>query len=441
MTIYLPENIISFRQVFDEFCDHIIQSETDKVFYTRFFQLINRLHKHPLLEAYIVELENELKKQQQEFSIAALEAVEDYWGRLWKYHRHNLKYRKELVKIKRLITSPNEFSYSPLYIRILKKLMEFHINSRFCSSILYEVPILFRKALSDLHFASLQLNHIYPSRKGYFTKRKTKRYKMNKKDKRRILHKKIFNPETKEHHVLFKRFVERLPDALFSPKTIEFEQKFFPSGQNNFEKRQYMQIIAEDSPVFCWGKILFLKQCSLMKEPFLARKSFVGPWALIRDKAWQYAFERGEIEVLLGAKISFGQKQTLDPNSSMDGFLLCEHQIHRKDYEKYLYSLRNHIQVQLFKLENMQPKVESDPKLVLSGTLKEAFVINLASKYWKAHPLAKLDEVFEDYCLNCPKGKLLLSRYRWEQIVRERKLDPRPKDAKKRGPGKKTLQN
>jgi hypothetical protein len=66
-------------------------------------------------------------------------------------------------------------------------------------------------------------------------------------------------------------------------------------------------------------------------------------------------------------------------------------------------------------------------------------VIDLASKYWKQHPSAKQDDVFDDYLIKCPIKPL--SRPRWEQIVRQRKLDPRPPEARKRGKGKKTLQN
>jgi hypothetical protein len=67
-------------------------------------------------------------------------------------------------------------------------------------------------------------------------------------------------------------------------------------------------------------------------------------------------------------------------------------------------------------------------------------VVGLASKYWKNYPFAKHDEVFQDYCIKCPTGKIL-SRPRWDQIIRARNLDPRPPKEKKRGPGKKTSQN
>lgn len=138
--------------------------------------------------------------------------------------------------------------------------------------------------------------------------------------------------------------------------------------------------------------------------------------------------------------MSFGQKLAPEPCSSIDSFLMCEHQIHRRDYEKHLQSLKNHIHAQLFKIENMKQKAEEDLRSDLPGTQKSSFVIDLASKHWKAHPLANKDEVFNDYCIKCPASRLL-SRGRWDQIIRERKLDPRPKEAQKRGPGKKTLQN
>lgn len=77
----------------------------------------------------------------------------------------------------------------------------------------------------------------------------------------------------------------------------------------------------------------------------------------------------------------------------------------------------------------------------MPGTLPGNFVVRISKDYWKSHPLAKRDEVFDHYECNCP-AQLLLGRERWEQLVRKHKLDPRSeKDKKKRGLGKKTCKN
>ena len=89
-------------------------------------------------------------------------------------------------------------------------------------------------------------------------------------------------------------------------------------------------------------------------------------------------------------------------------------------------------------IKTPQRDSESNSNLMSEGTQKANFLIELARAYWKAYPEVKYDEVFDNYLAKCP-GKLL-SRQSWERIVRERKLDPRPSGAKKRGVAKKTLQ-
>jgi hypothetical protein len=217
-------------------------------------------------------------------------------------------------------------------------------------------------------------------------------------------------------------------------------QRCFIQGQNDHEKRLNMQMRAEINSVFCWDRISFLHQCYSVHEDYPPLKPLKGRWASVRAEAWRLAKNRCEIEVLLGAKIAFNQKLSLDPRSSIDSFLICKHQIHRKDYEAYLCSLKNHIHSQLFKTENVKKEVQGDCKLALPGTQREWFVKDLAVQSWKANPCANCQQSYEYYQLRCPPKKLL-GRERWEQIVRKYKLDPRKPNEKIRGRGKKTLQN
>ncbi len=438
MTIYLPEGVGLFRQAFDATCERISGIEKDRIFYELYLELVSCLREHTLVKDFILELEAQSAKRKEESSVAALEALEDGWMRLWKYHRHSLKHRKQLVLIKRVVTAPNEISYSQIYNRILFRMWEFRYFSPFCRFV-KEAPRLFRTVQSELNLESIRFDYAYPSREGYFSGKKIVQCKLNKKDKRRKLHKKIFSLRLMDA-MPFNRSAERVAYALFSQKIEAIEKTFFIPGQNDYEKRQNMQIMAETNPIFCWDKIQFLKICHALDNASPDLKSFKGRWFSIREAAWKCAEKRCEIEVLLGAKMSFRQKLAPEPSSSLDSLLMFEHQIHRRDYEKHLQSLKNHIHAHLFKVENMKEKAEEDLRLVLPGTQRSSFVIDLASKYWKVHPLANRDEVFNDYCIKCPTSRLL-SRERWDQIVRERKLDPRPKEAKKRGPGKKTFQN
>lgn len=439
MTIYLPYNVNLFRRAFDETCDRILRSEQDAIFYALFVQFVVILREHPLLKDCIAQLEVESAKRKKELNEASLEALEDRWKRLWKYHRKSLKHRKQLVDIKRIVTAPNVISYSPLYHRILFSMWEFCYFSplfRFMN----EAPVIARRAFSEIRFGCLHSKQ-YSSLKEMIFVRKGALSTLTKRNGKDALYTKILKTVTgPKLSQYFKWPVERLPTALFSQKLEEIEQKFLFIGQNNDEKRLNMQIMAETSFVFCWDKIRFLEKCYTMEDNFPFQKPIKGKWVVIRKLAWQIALKRCEIEVLLGTKMAWGQKLSSEPSSStVDAFLMCEHQIHRRDYEKYLRSLVNHVHALLFRVETMEQKVGTNPRHELPGTQKESFVIDLASKYWKAYPQAKYDDVFVDYSINCPATKLL-SRPRWEQIIRKHKLDPRSKDAKKRGPGKKTSQ-
>jgi hypothetical protein len=439
MTIYLPEGLNLFRQALDAACDRILRNEKDAAFYALSLELIARLQEHPLLKDYVLELEAKCEKREQEFSVAALEALEDSWMRLWKYHCHSWRHRKRLVYIKRMITAPDALSYTPVYPRILFSMREFRYHSPLCSFIDL-APQLFRKARSELNPASIRFNHFCPLREGYFANRKVVLRKLSKKDKRQHLHSKIFNPGPAGNAMPFRRSAELLPEALFSPKVDQVEKRFSTPGQNSDEKRQNMQIMAETNPIFCWGRMRFLRKCYTANVTLSVPKQSRGRWPLVRETAWKSAFERCEIEALLRAKMNFQQKLSSDRFFKDCPFLMCEHQVHRRDYEKYLQSLKNHIHAQLFKIESMQQETATDSRLMLPGTQKEDFVVDLARKFWKSHPFGKRDDAYDYYVANCHYSRRLL-RDRWEQIVRKRKLDPRPPAAKKRGPGKKTFQN
>ncbi|MBS0620835.1 MAG: hypothetical protein JSS61_05205 [Verrucomicrobia bacterium] len=437
MTIFLPSDPALFRQAFDASCDRILGCDQDATFYILFTQLALHLREHPLFKDYLLGLEAESAKRKEEFSTAALEALEENWNALWKYHRHSFKHRKELVGIKRMVTAPREISYSPLYHRVLFRLFEFRYFSPVCR-FMEMAPRLFLSAQSALRFAYLQFEHFYPSEKNYFAERKAAPLKLSKRDKLRNLHKKMFDPGANK--APFKRSAEPLHPVYFYLKTVQIKKSFFTPGQNDQGKRRNMQSVAETDPTFCWERIRFLQECHIFNEAIPAFTPLAGWWASIREDAWESAQKKCELETLLGAKVALMRKLSPQPCSAIDSFLLCEHQIHRRDYEKYLQSLKNHICDQLFKIENSLQITSKNPGAELPGTQKEWFVIDLATQFWKANPLGKRDDAYGYYLLKC-HSKRLLSRHRWEQIVRERKLDPRPPSVKKRGPGKKTCQN
>ncbi len=306
MTVYLPKEISLFRQAFDGTCDRILNIRNDVTFYTLFVELITRLQEHPLFSDYIHGLEAESLQRKQEFSIAALITLENCWMKLWKYHCHSLKYRKHLVRIKRMVTTPSEFSSALLYNRLLSGIWEFCRASSFCRFI-SESSSLFQKAQSELRLASIRFDHINSSTEGYFANKKVVQCTLRKKGKQQRLHKKIFNTGSSGAHSLMPS-MELISSNFFSPGVEEIEKRFFNQGQSKFEKRNNIQTKVEINPAFCWQQIRFLQQCCGPCGTFLALNPLRGRWASIRETAWKLAHERCEIEVFLFAQMAFKRK-------------------------------------------------------------------------------------------------------------------------------------
>lgn len=436
MTITLPEDIPLFRPAFDSVCKRILESESDLTFYELLYRLIVCLSEHPLLKGYILDLEGVSEKQKQEVNSFSLEALEDLWKRFWRYHRHILKQRKKLVRIKRMITKPGDFSLAHLYFHIFFAMRDFSDQSPFCRFISNGLRF-FEAAVSEQELASTRLLHLFPAGKKYFAQRKVSSQKLNKKSKLCHLYQKVCNFEL-EGFKPFKWTVELATSAFVSPKIEEREKRFSIPGRNSIEKRKTMQMMAETNPVFCWERLRFFSKCYVFNNRGLVLKPIYGRWTSIRQAAWQSAVERNEKEMLFGANMALRQQLSATTFSSIDPFVPVENQFQRKDTEKCLQALQYHIHDQLFIIESQAKSIVENSQLSLPGTQKWNFAVDLTSKYWKINPLANHDEAFKDYAAKCPAGKLL-SRTRWDQIVRERHLDPRPNGAKKRGKGKKDL--
>lgn len=207
MTIELPETFSGFRQAFDETCQRILQNEQDVTFCELFVQLAVNLRKHPLLKESLIELENEYLKRKQEFNEAALEALEETWKKLWKWHHRNFQHRKQLARIKRIITAPNEISYSSLYTRILFHLRKFCWYSPFFERINH-ISKAFNIAQWKKQSWCLQCQYDSKKRKEKGLSRITL-FKLNEGDKRIGLHHQII-PITLKSPIQFKWVSEHL---------------------------------------------------------------------------------------------------------------------------------------------------------------------------------------------------------------------------------------
>ena len=449
MTIYLPDNIQGFRQAFNETYDRILISEHDETFFKLMIDLTAALKEHSLTKAYFSNFENEYLKWRQEYIAIASNILEYNWRKLWQYHRHRYDYRKKLVRIRRIVTEPNAMGFSPLYPRLIFNMSLFRASSPFFRCIV-EARFLFRTAQSQINLWSflgkqfctakdqvIKLMKITVVKLKKSEKKKDKLYLLSAgiKQKETIPYK-MLTPKKKDSTQL-KRSIEPL-SLLYSPLVATLEQKFGIHGRNSDEKRRNILIRAETTPFFCMERFRFFEQCLNASNSLSPIRPIVKRKTEINQEMWVSAFERCEREALWYAKSTFLQQKT--SNQHMDAFVSYEFVICRRDFEKYLNALKNHIHAYLYQIDNPKNETQDSSPVILPGTQSANFVIDLAKRFWKSYPTAIYDEVYDDYLAKCPSNKLL-SRTSWERIVRERKLDPRSREQKKRRKGKKTLQN
>lgn len=432
MTIFLPQAPPLFRKAFDDACDRIFESNHDEVFYALLVQLIGQIREHPFFKDIISQIETEFLSKKLEFSKASLDYHEYNWKQLWQYHRRNYRLRKELARIKRIVTCPREILSSALHIRICFAMLYFRNQSPFFRFI-NDACLLFRKAQSDMRIGVTLTHHASQSR-GKMAKNCVS-LKFKRGDKLSKIPKAILT-FGKQDPRPFRSRPEPI-SSLFSRSTQDLQHKFGIPGQNNDQKRRNMEIMAETNFRCCWERHLNLEQCYKVSPKFPSRQNYLAKWSTIRDKAWEAAWKRCEEEEVQFAHMAFRQNLSTSSNDSVAAFLPIERQIHRKDYESFLRSLKNHVHAYLPSIENEVKSVGEASELTLSGTLKGNFVTKLALEFWKKYPIGKRDDAFEYYLCKCPH-ELLLGRDRWDQIIRKSKLDPRPTKERKRGPGKKT---
>ncbi len=118
MTIFLPQEPANFHKAFDKACNRILKSKYDEVFYELLVQLIEKIRELPFFKETFNEFEAEVFKRQLDFSQLSLNCHEYHWKKLWQYHRHDYKHRRQLVQIKRIITHPRRSLSSPLHARL-----------------------------------------------------------------------------------------------------------------------------------------------------------------------------------------------------------------------------------------------------------------------------------------------------------------------------------
>lgn len=96
-------------------------------FLAHFVGLIQALRHHPITKNWVKDLEKESQKRKQAFNVEAIEALETEWLFLWKKYPQQIC-RKELVRIKHLLTKNKDFSSQMPFDRICNAFLEFKIK-------------------------------------------------------------------------------------------------------------------------------------------------------------------------------------------------------------------------------------------------------------------------------------------------------------------------
>jgi hypothetical protein len=434
MTIYLPDNTSEFRQALNETCDRILRSEYDETFFALMVDFIVALKGHPFTKTYFNNFENEYSKWRQEYIEIASNILEYNWKKLWQYHRRRFKFHSQLINIRRILTTPRTMEFSPLYPRALINMRLFRNTSPFFRCII-EAPFLFSAAQNQINLWPLLGKRFSSGKNENVKQRKAALVKLEKKNKTYL----IFRIKQKisiscSLSKQLNRSVERISE-LFSPQEPTLEKKFGIPGCNNDEKQRNMIVRAETLPFFCLERFRFLEQCLNSPNNLPPTQPIAKRKKEINQEMWIAAFERCEKEALWYAKKAFLQRNT--PNHHMNAFVSYDYDIRRRDFEKYLIALKNYIHAYLYQIDKPEQKSDDDLNFALPGTLKGNFVIKLGQDFWKNCPLGKRDDAFEYYQCTCPFNQQL-KRDRWDQIIRDHKVDPRSKKDQVRSCGKKT---
>ena len=336
--------------------------------------------------------------------------------------------------MKRMVSHPTSISIFPIFQQINELFLKIRLLPSF-SNFVKKAHSFFQGCCRNLlrNLVTSLYNIRFRNVFDRYAIRQMKRKKL--KFKPLLIIKSIFSTSSIRP---LKNRVCQINETLCSCKRLWLMQRADIHGKNLHERHNRLQEIAEVNPVYCWNRMLFLYRAYFFNENIVIPKPISGKWTQIRQAAWKSIWDTSGQGVCSAAKHDLGYKLFCDKPEleSSSPLLHPEHQIHRSDYEEFIRSLKVHIHTHFLKIDAQQ-MVDNDSKLTLPGTQREWFVIDLATQFWKADPLRKRDDAYSYYLLKCPSQKLL-SRHRWEQIVRKRKLDPRPPAARKRGPGKKT---
>lgn len=397
MTIFFSEDITHFLPIFDAQCNRVLQTADPMIFFTLYFEFIDKLNVNALLGPALNGAENKSQKEGQKFNALMLKAIDENLARLTRYH--SLKYKRKLVAIRKMIRQPDIISRSPLYGRIVSALEQFVRHSPFCK--------ILRKSLQ-----------VFETSKEQFDKALKKSCYIRPKQQSYGLEKKIV-PVENDRLQLSKRIFSSTSDQILSLLQKEIEW-ISPDINLSFPKPLNPNYMKETNMAFCWHEMRFFQKCWLFKDRVQLTQIHKGKWSLIKETAWNAAIETDHKIELLRTKQQIKR-----------GALAL-----RKNCEELMKSLRNHVHAEICQIQNNKIE-QQDPSLDSRGSTQactdriaaEDRLIKHAHKYWIDFPLASQPEVFADYKKTNPKDSYGITK--WKNIIKNHQLDPRTEEEKK----------
>jgi hypothetical protein len=127
MKIQLPNQSHLFEKAFTAAIETTKSCEVGISFLAHFIGLMQALRHHPITENWVKGLEQENQKRKEAFNVQAIEALETEWLFLWKNYPQKAC-RKELVRIKQLLTKNKDLTSQMPFSRICNAFLEFKIK-------------------------------------------------------------------------------------------------------------------------------------------------------------------------------------------------------------------------------------------------------------------------------------------------------------------------
>jgi hypothetical protein len=407
MTIYLPDEPVLFQSSFDAVFDRLTNPKQKAVFYPLVTELMSCLLANGLFSPYLTDLQEKAERRIQEFSKAALEALDESFDLLARYH--SLSQKKILVRIRMMLTHPHSEYLSSCYHAVLFGLLKFSRKSPFCRR-MRKSTALFQELELKLYSISAKSSYRQPYKK-FFAK---------KKDKEQYFCKKPFVIFPPQKHSLLHRKTEWINADLLSRKVDEIHRKF------SIPSHLTIRTLAETNPVFCLQQLMLLQKSWLFNETISLPEAVKGRWQLKKEVAWQSALEISE-------KLSLSRLQErLKATMSCKEFSE-KNELVQGQYTALLHSLKHHLDGQLIKIKNQKAKLLGSGEINLpqqrtpkeqAKIEQEISVVSHWENYQQQHPFPVQLKVYRNYRKTCPSS-LLLGKTKWLEVVTDRKLDQR----------------